>query len=44
MAVFVSKSPLFDVYTFLFVLGYLVVVYIVTAITHEVCVEVVCEV
>ncbi len=36
MAVFVSKSPLFDVYTFLFVLGYLVVVYIVTAIAHEV--------
>ncbi|KAK8825034.1 hypothetical protein WA556_006323 [Blastocystis sp. ATCC 50177/Nand II] len=35
VAVFVSKSPLFDVYTFLFVLGYLVVVYIVTAIAHE---------
>ena len=36
MAVFISKSPLFDVYTFLLVLGFMVVVYVATAVAHEV--------
>lgn len=35
MVVFISKSPLFDLYTFLGVMLYLVVVYIVVRIAHE---------
>lgn len=36
VSVFISKTPLFDIYTFFAVLGYLAVVYVVVAAIHDV--------